>query len=126
MNMKNNMYKLIIWKAIWTGEEPENTTDSFILNYKPDFNELYKHLNCDTIQIVQGFDNNISNRTFDMYTDENSKMKSKVVKNKWATNAWMTWQERTDRMCLPGDFIAGHVAIIKKVKNDRSRSNKAA
>jgi hypothetical protein len=27
---------------------------------------------------------------------------------------------------LPGDFIAGHVAIIKKVKNDRSRSNEAA
>jgi hypothetical protein len=27
---------------------------------------------------------------------------------------------------LPGDFIAGHVAIIKKVNNDRQRSNEAA
>jgi hypothetical protein len=120
------MYKLIIWKAIWTDSGPETGTDSFILNYKPNFDELYKHLNCDTIQIVQGFDSDISNRTFDMYTDENSKMKSMVVKNNRATKAWMTWQDRTDRMCLPGDFIAGHVAIIKKVKNDRSRSNEAA
>ena len=121
------MYKLIIWKAIWTGQEPHNKTESFILNYKPNFNELYKHLNCDIIQIVQGFDPNISNRTFDMYIDELSKMKSKVVKNKLATKAWMTWQERTDRICLPGDFIAGHVAIIRKVdKNDKPRSLEAA
>jgi len=77
------MYKLIIWKAIWTDSGPETGTDSYIL-------------------------------------------KPVVVKNTKATKAWYDWQERTGRQCLPGDFIAGHVAIIKKVKNDRSRSNEAA
>jgi hypothetical protein len=49
-----------------------------------------------------------------------------IVKNTKATKAWFDWQERTKRQCLPGDFIAGHVAIIKKVNNDRQRSNEAA
>ena len=120
------MYKLIIWKAIWTGEEPENTTNSFILNYKPDFNELYKHLSTDMIEITKGYDKDISDRSFDMYIDEESKLKPVVVKNTRATKAWFDWQERTGKTCIPGDFIAGHVAIIKKVKNDRPRSNEAA
>ena len=57
---------------------------------------------------------------------EESKLKPVIVKNTKATKAWFDWQERTKRQCLPGDFIAGHVAIIKKVNNDRQRSNEAA
>ena len=94
-----------------TGEE------SFILNYKPDFKELYEHLDCDGIEILSGFDKSISNRTFDMYCDEKSKHKTPIIKNKRATDAWYEWQRRTSRSCIPGDFIAGSVAVIKKVKN---------
>ena len=94
-----------------TGEE------SFILNYKPDFKELYTHLDCDTIEILSKFDKSISNRTFDMYCYEESKIKTPIIKNKRATEAWYEWQRRTSRSCIPGDFIAGSVAVIKKVKN---------
>ena len=93
------MYKLIIWKAIWTDSGPETGTESFIMNYKPTFQEMYKHLSTDMIEITKGYDKDISDRSFDMYID---------------------------RQCLPGDFIAGHVAIIKRIKNDKSRSNEAA
>jgi hypothetical protein len=110
------MYKLIIWKAIWTDQGPETGTESFIMNYKPTFEDMYKHLSTDMIEISKGYDKDISNRSFDMYMDENSKMKSTIVKNKKATEAWYAWQERTGHQCIPGDFIAGHVAIIKKVK----------
>nr|BAR18504.1 hypothetical protein [uncultured Mediterranean phage uvMED] len=122
------MYKLIIWKAIWvnSGDYPETHTDSYVLNYKPTFQDMYKHLNTDMIEITKGYDKDISNRSFDMYIDEESKLKPVVVKNEKATKAWYDWQERTKRQCLPGDFIAGHVAIIKKVNNDRKRSNEAA
>ena len=121
------MYKLIIWKAMMGDRGPVTGQDSYIMNYKPTFEEMYKHLNCNMIEIVQGYDKDISNRSFDMYIDEESKLKSTIIKNKRATEAWYAWQERTDRMCLPGDFIAGNVAIIRKVdKNDKPRSLEAA
>ena len=58
------MYKLIIWKAIWTDSGPETSTDSYILNYKPTFDDMYKHLSTDMIEISKGYDKNISNRSF--------------------------------------------------------------
>ena len=53
------MYKLIIWKAIWTDSGPETGTDSYILNYKPTFQDMYKHLNTDMIEITKGYDKDI-------------------------------------------------------------------
>ena len=50
------MYKLIIWKAMWTDLGPETNTDSYILNYKPTFEDMYKHLACDMIEISKGYD----------------------------------------------------------------------
>ena len=47
------MYKLIIWKAIWTESGPETGTDSYILNYKPTFEDMYKHLSTDMIEILK-------------------------------------------------------------------------
>ena len=76
------MYKLIIWKAIWTDSGPETGTDSYILNYKPTFQDMYKHLSTDMIEITKGYDKDISDRSFDMYIDEESKLKPVVVKNK--------------------------------------------
>ena len=69
------MYKLIIWKAIWTDSGPETGTDSYILNYKPTFQDMYKHLSTDMIEITKGYDKDISDRSFDMYIDEESKLK---------------------------------------------------
>ena len=45
-------------------------------------------------------------------------MKSPFIKNDKATKAWYTWQERTGRTCIEGDFIAGNVEIIEKVKDE--------
>ena len=53
-----------------------------------------------------------------MYCDEESKLKNPIIKNKRATEAWYEWQRRTSRSCIPGDFIAGSVAVIKKVKDE--------
>ena len=68
--------------------------------------------------ILHGYDKDISNRTFDIYCDEESKLKNPFVKNDRATKAWYAWQERTGRTCIPGDFVAGNVAIIEKVKDE--------
>ena len=53
-----------------------------------------------------------------MYCDEKSKHKTPIIKNKRATDAWYEWQRKTSRSCIPGDFIAGSVAVIKKVKDE--------
>ena len=58
------MYKLIIWKAIWTRFRARNSTDSYILNYKPTFEDMYKHLSTDMIEITKGYDKNISRQIF--------------------------------------------------------------
>jgi len=112
------MYKLLIWKSVMDHHGPNTKEESYVMNYKPTFEELYKHLDCSMIEILSGYDKNISNRTFDMYCDEESKLKAPIVKNKRATDAWYAWQERTKRQCIPGDFIAGNVAVIKKVKDE--------
>ena len=112
------MYKLLIWKSVMDHHGPNTKEESYVMNYKPTFEELYKHLDCSMIEILSGYDKNISNRTFDMYCDEESKLKTPIVKNKRATDAWYAWQQRTKRVCVPGDFIAGNVAVIKKVKDE--------
>lgn len=102
------MYNVILWKD--NGNE-----DIHVFNKKPTFKELYPLIGCDMIQILHGYDTEISNRTFDMYCDEESKMKNTTYPNKRATIAWYEWQKRTKRQCLPGDYVCGNVCIIKKV-----------
>ena len=112
------MYKLHIWKAAMENGLPVNDNETFEFTKKPTFDDMYPLINCDTIEILQGYDKTISNRTFDIYCDEESKLKNPFVKNKRATKAWYTWQERTGRTCIEGDFVAGTVAIIEKVKDE--------
>ena len=102
------MYNVIIWKD-------NDNEDIHVFKNKPTFKELYPLIGCDMIEILQGYDPEISNRTFDMYCDEESKLKNTTYPNKRATKAWYEWQKRTKRQCLPGDHVVGHVAIIKKV-----------
>ena len=112
------MYKLHIWKAEMAEGLPITGSDTFKYTTKPTFQDMYKHIGCDMIEILHGYDKDISKRTFDIYCDEESKLKNPFVKNDKATTAWYTWQKRTKRMCIPGDFIAGNVAIIEKVKDE--------
>ena len=66
-------YKVIRWfddgtEEIW--EAPQ----------KPTFPQMYKLINCTTIERQSGYDKEISNRTFDMWCDEESKMKGDAFK----------------------------------------------
>jgi len=80
-----------------------------LFDKEPTFKELYPLLNCDTIEILQGVENG---KTIDMYCDEESKLKEPIKYNEIATDLWYDWQEKTGHMCIPGDFIAGNVAIV--------------
>ena len=102
------MYNVIIWKD-------NNNEDIHVFKNKPTFKELYPLLDCNMIEIQQGYDPEVQKRTFDMYCDEEAKLKNTTYPNERATKAWYAWQQKTKRQCLPGDYIAGSVAIIKKV-----------
>jgi hypothetical protein len=43
------------------------------------------------------------------------------MKNSRATKAWQEYLKRTKRMSMPGDFIAGDVAILQKVKEPNEK-----
>jgi hypothetical protein len=100
------MYNVIIWKD-------NDNEDIHVFEKKPTFQDLYPLLNCDTIEIQKGYTDEY--KTFDMYCDEESKLKNTTYPNKRATKAWYAWQERTNRQCLSGDCITGSVAILKKI-----------
>jgi len=102
------MYNVILWKV--NGDE-----DIHAFKDKPSFQDMYKLIECDTIEIQKGYDKEISSRSFDMYCDEESKLKQSLP-NARATEAWYKWQKNTGHQCLPGDYISGNVCIIKKVQ----------
>ena len=103
-------YKVIRWQT-------DGTEEIWEAPQKPTFQEMYKLINCTTIERQSGYDKEISNRTFDMWMDEESKMKGDefIKKNERATNAWYTWMNRTGHVNMPGDFIAGNVIVYKKI-----------
>ena len=103
-------YKVIRWQT-------DGTEEIWDASQKPTFPEMYKLINCTTIERQSGYDKEISNRTFDMWMDEESKMKGDefIKKNERATNAWYTWMNRTGHVNMPGDFIAGNVVVYKKI-----------
>ena len=111
------MYNVILWKD--NGNE-----DFHVFEKKPTFKELYRLMSCTMIEIVQGYNQDVSNRTFDMYIDEEGKFNSMKYPNKRATAAWYTWQSRTGHQSLPGDNIVGDVAIIRKVSNGHKNTSK--
>jgi len=103
-------YKVIRWQT-------DGTEEIWEAPQKPTFQQMYKLINCTTIERQSGYDKDVSNRTFDMWMDEESKMKGDefIKKNERATNAWYTWMNRTGRVNMPGDFIAGNVVVYKKI-----------
>ena len=84
---------------------------------KPTLDQLYKLIGCSTVERQSGYDKDISNRTFDMWMDEESKCKAPefIKKNERASTAWYEWQSRTGHQCIPGDFIAGNTVVYKKI-----------
>ena len=103
-------YKVIRWQT-------DGTEEIWDASQKPTFPEMYKLINCTTIERQSGYDKEISNRTFDMWCDEESKMKGDefIKRNERATNAWINWLMRTGHKRMHDDFIAGHVVIYKKI-----------
>ena len=101
------MYNVILWKD-------NDNEDIHVFKNKPTFDDLYKLIGCELIEITKGYTEELG--TFEMYMDEESKFNNLNYPNKRATQAWYTWQKRTKRACLPGDYIAGSVAIVQKQK----------
>ena len=115
MNQKLFEYKLIVWR---TKGEPEVSYHKD----KPNFKLLYEKLNCDTIEILKGKDYTVSEKVFDIYCDEESKLKEPHHINIKATSAWLRWQGIVNRQSLPGDFIAGDTGIIVKIKESEKET----
>ena len=103
-------YKVIRWQT-------DGTEEIWETPQKPTFPQMYKLINCTTIERQRGYDKDISNRTFDMWCDEESKMKGDEFfkRNERATNAWINWLMRTGHKRMHDDFIAGNVVIYKKI-----------
>ena len=103
-------YKVIRWQT-------DGTEEIWEMPQKPTFPQMYKLINCTTIERQRGYDKDISNRTFDMWCDEESKMKGDefIKRNERATNAWINWLMRTGHKRMHDDFIAGNVVIYKKI-----------
>ena len=110
------MYKVIRWQT-------DGTEEIWTAPKKPTLDQLYKLIGCTTIERQSGYDKDVSNRTFDMWMDEESKCKAPefIKKNERATSAWYEWQSRTGHQSLPGDFIAGNTVIYKKI-NDQIKT----
>ena len=102
--------KVIRWQT-------DGTEEIWEAPQKPTFPQMYKLINCTTIERQSGYDKEISNRTFDMWMDEESKMKGDefIKRNERATNAWINWLMRTGHQRMHDDFIAGTVVIYKKI-----------
>ena len=107
---RRTMYKVIRWQTDGTEEVWEAKT-------KPTLDQLYKLIGCGTVERQSGYDKDVSNRTFDMWMDEESKCKAPefIKKNDRASSAWYEWQSRTGHQCIPGDFIAGNTVVYKKI-----------
>ena len=76
MEDKKPKYKVHVWKA-----DEDNTELVFDAPAKPTFDQIYKLIGCSTIERQSGYDKNVSNRTFDMWMDEEGKLKAPIEKN---------------------------------------------
>ena len=102
--------------------DPLDGTETHTFKHKPSFEDMYSHLDCDMIEMATAHIPEWSNRKdgyTDIYFDEEGKMKSMVIPNKKITSAWYSWQKNTGRQCIPGDFIAGKVAVIQEIKETK-------
>ena len=104
------MYKLTIIKTDGTETEEE-------VSERPSFKKVYALINTDMIQIVKGYDKHRAKRPFEMWIDEDAKMKKKTKKNNKATTMWYDYLQRTNASALFGDVIYGDVALVMTKDN---------
>ena len=102
------------YKVYVCDNEADNTETVFEAPAKPTLKQLYELIGCSLVERVSGYDKSVSNRSFDIWIDEEGKFKS-PVKNLRATNAWYRWMERTGHVNIPGDFITGKTVCYKKI-----------
>ena len=103
-------YNVHVWDA-----DADNTETVFEAPAKPTLEQMYKLIGCDRVERVSGYDKSVSNRTFDLWIDEEGKFNN-PTKNLRATNAWYRWMERTGYLNIPGDCITGKAVCYKKIK----------
>jgi hypothetical protein len=102
-------YHVYLWDA-----DADNTETVFEAPAKPTLEQMYKLIGCDRVERVSGYDKSVSNRTFDLWIDEEGKFNN-PTKNLRATNAWYRWMQRTGYMNTPGDCITGKAVCYKKI-----------
>ena len=104
------MYKLTIIKTDGTETEEE-------VSEKPSFKKVYALINTDMIQIVKCYDKHRAKRPFEMWIDEEAKLKKETKKNNIATTMWYDYLEKTNAGALFGDVIYGDVALVMTKEN---------
>ena len=115
---EKKMYELIIWKT-------NNEAHLLPFDKKPQWDAIKKLLGVQMLEIQKGYNPDVSKGSFEMLCDEESKLRYGFKQNKRATVAWYEWQHRTGHRSIPGDFIAGDVAIIRR-KDASIQDTKAA
>jgi len=115
--------KYIVYRC---SADADNTEVIWDAPAKPTLEQLYKLIGCDTVEMHKGTDKSVSNRPFDMWMDESSKLKGRP-KNLRATNAWFRWLTKTNtpetigNAFTPGSYITGPVVVYKKIKDCYTR-----
>lgn len=102
-------------------EEQHNTVETHDYTKKPTFQDMYKHIGCDMIEMSKAYYPEYSNRKdgyVDIYFDEEFLMKEDSQPNIGATIAWKAWQDKTGHMALPGSVLHGTVCVYQEVKDE--------
>ena len=111
------MYKLHILKS---DDAANDTVKSLDYTKKPTFQDMYKVIRCDMIEMSKAYYPEYSNRKdgyVDIYFDEEFLMKE-TKPNIAATIAWKAWQDKTGHMALPGSVLHGTICVIQEVKDE--------
>ena len=93
-----------------------NIVETHDYKQKPTFEDMYKQIGCDMIEMSKAYYPHYSNRKdgyVDIYFDEEFLMKE-TKPNIGATVAWKKWQDKTGHMALPGSVLHGTVCVIQK------------
>ena len=98
--------------------KPDGTVKMLNGKTKPTFEQMYKHIGCDMIEMSKAYYPHYSNRKdgyVDIYFDEEFLIKESAQPNIGATVAWKKWQDKTGHMALPGSVLHGTVCVIQSV-----------
>ena len=115
------MYKLHVIKPKPDYSNAESIVETQDWKTKPTFQDMYKVIKCNMIEMSKAYYPKYSNRKdgyVDIYMDEEFLMKEESKPNIEATVAWKVWQDKTGHMALPGSILHGTICIIQEVKDD--------